>query len=198
MPKLPCCPGASGASPDDTPQGFPSISAIPDGTTHALKGRKRSFCWAAPEPQTPNRGLSHLQHQLLHYTVALAELQTYSFMCQAWISSYVRVELHVQYFPYFQGVFAICFHYGSLWHRIPQTVQYLFLFCSAVMVAVLLYEQNDRTWSFLNSLLSTPTFFVAHCRNGRIFYSSYYYDEKRFEKKYGIYQEMEMWLQGSF
>lgn len=165
---------------------------------HPLKCRKRSCCRPTPEPQTQNRRFSHLQHQLLHYTVALAELQAYSFMCQAWISSYVRVELHVQYFPYFQGVFAICFYYGSLWHRIPQTVQYLFLFCAAVMVAVLLYEQNDKTWSLLNSLLSSPIFFLARCRNGRIFYSSYYYDEKWFERKYRIYQEIEMWLQGSF
>lgn len=54
------------------------------------------------------------------------------------------VELHVQFFLYFQGNFTICFYYGSLWHRIPQTVQYLFLFSAAVMVAVLLYEQNDK------------------------------------------------------
>lgn len=54
------------------------------------------------------------------------------------------VELHVQFFLYFQGDFAICFYYGSLWHRIPQTVQYLFLFSAAVMVSVLLYEQNDK------------------------------------------------------
>lgn len=152
-------PGAFGGAPSDTPQGFPSSSAVPARTPHPLERRKKSCCWAATEPQPQNRGFSHLQHQLLHYTVALAELQTYSFTCQAWISSYVRVELHVQYFPYFQRVFAICFYYGILWHRIPQTLQYLFLFCAAVMVAVLLYEQNDKTWSLLNSLLSTPIFF---------------------------------------
>lgn len=169
-----------------------------------LSQPEQHACWSAgkgpaaellqsPKPKNPR--FSHLQHQLLHYTVALAELQTYSFMCQAWISSYVRVELHVQYFPYFQGVFAICFYYGSLWHRIPQTVQYLFLFCAAVMVAVLLlYEQNDKTWSLLNSLLST----IASCRNARIVFSLYCHDEKWLERKYRIYQEMEMWLQGSF
>lgn len=197
MPRLPQCQGPLGSS-QWHPQGFPSLSAVPARTPHPLKHREKSCCWAATEPQAQNRGFSHLQHQLLHHTVALAELQTYSFTCQAWISSYVRVELHVQYFPYFQRVFAICFYYGSLWHRIPQTLQYLFLFCAAVMVAVLLYEQNDKTWSLLNSLLSTPIFFTARWRNGRIFYSSCYYDEKRFERKYGIYQEMEMWLQGRF
>jgi len=160
MPELLQQQGASEEAPNSTPRGFPSISVTVAGTTHPLKCRNRSCCRAAPEPQAQNRGFSHLQHQLLHCTVALAGLQTYSFMCQAWISSYVRVELHVQYFPYFQGVFAICFYYGSLWHRIPQTVQYLFLFCAAVMVAVLLYEQNDKTWSLLNSLLSTPIFFT--------------------------------------
>lgn len=79
-------------------------------------------------------------------------------MCQAWINSYVRVELHVQYFPYFQGIFAICFYYGSLWHRIPQTVQYLFLFCAAVMVAALLYEQNYKLGTFLIFSFPPPFF----------------------------------------
>lgn len=168
------------------PTGAPLFSAVPARTPRPLEHSKKPCCWAAMEPQPQNRRFSPLQHQLLHHTVALAELQTYSFTCQAWISSYVRVELHVQYFPYFQRLSAICFYYGSLWHRIPQTLQYLFLFCAAVMVAVLLYEQNDKTWSLLNSLLSTPIFFVARCRNGRIFYSSYYYDEKWFERIWNL------------
>lgn len=127
-------PGPFGGAPSATPQGFPSFSGCPSQNTTPAEHRKKPCCWAAREPQPWNRGFSHLQHQLLQHTVALAELQTYSFTCQAWISSYVRVELHVQYFPYFQRVFAICFYYGSLWHRIPQTLQYLFLLCAAVMV----------------------------------------------------------------
>lgn len=154
-------PGPFGELPGTPHRGSHPSLAVLARTPHPLRAGK---CPAAELPRSPNpknRGFSHLQHQLLHHTVALAELQTYSFTCQAWISSYVGVELHVQYFPYFQRIFAICFYYGSLWHRIPQTLQYLFLFCAAVMVAVLLYEQNDKTWSLLNSLLSTPIFFFS-------------------------------------
>lgn len=158
MPKLPQRQGPSGELPvaptgDPIPLWCPSHSSTPSET----QGEALLLsCHRAPSPKS--RVLCS-PHQVLQHTVALAGLQTFSFTCQPWISSYVRAELHVQYFPYFQRAFAICFYYGSLWHRIPQTLQYLFLFCAAVMVAVLLYEQNDKTWSLLNSLLSTPIFF---------------------------------------
>lgn len=72
--------------------------------------------------------------------------------------------------------------------------QYSICFFSALQLWLLCCFMNRmiELGAFLILSFPPPLFFVARCRNGRIFYSSYYYDEKRFEKKYGIYQEMEM------